>query len=80
MIFSTLSKVILENFQSIQQFSEVKIKPITILVGPNSAGKSSIYDVLSIFEMLFIKILEIHLFLNNNLKSFKLLNPARTRA
>lgn len=70
MIISTLSKVILENFQSIQQFSEVKIKPITILVGPNSAGKSSIYDVLSIFEMLFIKEKANNNALENNLKKW----------
>ena len=41
-----LSKIILENIQSIEEYTEIPIEPITILVGPNSAGKSAILDVL----------------------------------
>ncbi|MDC1173185.1 DUF3696 domain-containing protein [Methylophilaceae bacterium] len=41
-----LSKIILENIQTIEEYTEIPIEPITILLGPNSAGKSAILDVL----------------------------------
>lgn len=40
----TIEKISLENFQSFQEKVEIPIKPLTFLFGPNSAGKSSIYD------------------------------------
>jgi hypothetical protein len=49
-----ITKITLENFQSIKERVSLPIKPLTILVGPNSAGKSSVYDALDIFELLFI--------------------------
>jgi hypothetical protein len=43
---SSLKKLIIENFQSIEEFTEIEIKPITLLMGPNSAGKSVIKDAI----------------------------------
>lgn len=49
-----ITEITLENFQSIKDRFTVPIKPLTILVGPNSAGKSSIFDALEIFELLLL--------------------------
>ncbi len=43
----------LENFQSIKNRTEIPIRPLTFLYGPNSAGKSSILDALSFLEAVF---------------------------
>ena len=37
-----LESIALENFKSFKELPELKIKPITILCGTNSCGKSSI--------------------------------------
>jgi len=37
-----ISKIIIENFKSIKDKVEIDLKPITLLFGPNSAGKSTI--------------------------------------
>lgn len=42
----------LENFQSIESRTRIDFKPITMLFGPNSAGKSSIFDALELFRTL----------------------------
>ena len=35
-----INKITLENFKSIKDRVEIDIKPITLLFGPNSAGKA----------------------------------------
>ena len=40
------SKVILENFKGIGERQEFELRPITLLFGPNSAGKSSVIQAL----------------------------------
>ena len=45
-----LKKIYLKNFQSISSDTPIKIKPLTILCGPYSAGKSAISDALRIFQ------------------------------
>lgn len=41
-----LSKIRIKNFKCFQDTGELKIRPLTILVGPNSSGKSSILQML----------------------------------
>lgn len=43
-----LRKIGFENYKSFKNYTELEIKPITVLVGPNSAGKSSIINLLKI--------------------------------
>jgi len=43
-----LRKIGFENYKSFKNYTELEIKPITVLVGPNSAGKSSIIKLLKI--------------------------------
>ena len=43
----------LENFQSIKNRTEIPIRPLTFLYGPNSAGKSSVLDALRFMEAFF---------------------------
>ena len=50
---SQLTKLYIENFQTIGNYQEIPISPITILVGPNSAGKSGVLDILNLFSTLF---------------------------
>ena len=47
---SQLTKLYIENFQTIGDYQELPITPITILVGPNSAGKSS--SIIDFIEVL----------------------------
>jgi predicted ATPase len=47
-----ISAIEIENFQSIQQHTRIDLKPITLLFGPNSAGKSSIFDALELLGIL----------------------------
>jgi hypothetical protein len=42
----------LENFQSIEARIRIDFKPITMLFGPNSAGKSSIFDAFELLRIL----------------------------
>ena len=42
-----LTKIAIENFKSIGRRIELELKPLTILVGPNASGKSSILEALS---------------------------------
>ena len=51
---SKLTKIILENFQSIEDRHELEMGGINILVGPNSSGKSAIFDVLTFFSKCLI--------------------------
>lgn len=43
---TSLSKVIIGGFKSIRDRVEVSIAPITFLFGPNSAGKSTLFDAI----------------------------------
>jgi len=43
-----LTKIAIENFKSIGRRIELELKPLTILVGPNASGKSSILEALSL--------------------------------
>jgi predicted ATP-dependent endonuclease of OLD family len=49
---SNLTGVFLENFQSLRAPAYIKLKGITMLYGPNSAGKSSILDALDFIHKL----------------------------
>jgi hypothetical protein len=48
-----LNAIIIENFQSLRDPVEVRLAPITLLYGPNSAGKSAVMDALSYAHALF---------------------------
>lgn len=50
--YTQLKKIYIENFQAIEEYQEIDISPITILAGPNSAGKSAILDFLEGFSEL----------------------------
>lgn len=56
--FSLLSLEI-EGFQSIREPVRIDFAPITLLNGPNSAGKKAVFDALELkkiyFKMLFLK-------------------------
>ncbi len=47
-----ITAIEIENFQSIEQRTRIELKPITLLFGPNSAGKSSIFDALELIRIL----------------------------
>ena len=42
----------LENFQAIELRTRIEFRPITMLFGPNSAGKSTIFDALELLRVL----------------------------
>ncbi len=48
-----IDQITIENFQSIKEKVAIPLRPITFLYGPNSAGKSSIFDALCFFESVF---------------------------
>ena len=45
-----LKKIYVQNFQSIDGYHELNVEAITILVGPNSSGKSAILDLFHALE------------------------------
>ncbi len=47
-----ITAIELENFQSIEQRTRIDLKPITLLFGPNSAGKSAVFDALELLQVL----------------------------
>lgn len=47
-----ITAIELENFQSLEQRTRIEFKPITLLFGPNSAGKSAIFDALELLNVL----------------------------
>ena len=47
-----ISAIELENFQSIEQRTRIEFKPITLLFGPNSAGKSAVFDAMELLRVL----------------------------
>ena len=48
-----LNAIIIENFQSLRDPVELPLAPITLLYGPNSAGKSAVVDAISYAHALF---------------------------
>lgn len=48
---SRITAIELENFQSIERRTRIELKPITLLYGPNSAGKSSVFDALQLLQI-----------------------------
>lgn len=47
-----ITAIELENFQAIEQRTRIELKPITLMYGPNSAGKSSIFDAIELLQVL----------------------------
>lgn len=45
-----LNKIEIENFKGFSEIQEIPIRPLTLLYGPNSAGKSSIIKSLLLFK------------------------------
>ena len=43
----------LENFQSIKESVRIEFAPITLFFGPNSAGKSAVFDALDLIECIW---------------------------
>ncbi len=43
-----LQLLVIENFQSLRGPVEIPIRPLTLLYGPNSAGKSAVFDALQL--------------------------------
>jgi AAA15 family ATPase/GTPase len=50
---SRILAIELENFQSIKEAVRIEFAPLTLLFGPNSAGKSAIFDALELIEYLW---------------------------
>ncbi len=49
-----ITAIELENFQAIDKRVRIELKPITLLYGPNSAGKSSIFDAIELLQILLV--------------------------
>lgn len=47
-----ITAIELENFQSIEARTRIEFKPITLLYGPNSAGKSAVFDAIELLRVL----------------------------
>jgi hypothetical protein len=47
-----ITAIELENFQSIERRTRIELRPITLLFGPNSAGKSAVFDALELLRVL----------------------------
>ena len=45
-----MSKIGIKNFRVFKEFTEFEIKPITLLTGPNNAGKSSFTKLLLLLK------------------------------
>ncbi|MEO6294179.1 MAG: DUF3696 domain-containing protein [Burkholderiaceae bacterium] len=48
-----LNSIVLQNFQAIRDRTEIPIRPLTFLYGPNSSGKSAIHDALLYVDTVF---------------------------
>ena len=48
-----LKKISLENFKSFKKLENFELKPLTLLCGTNSSGKSTILKLLLLFEQSF---------------------------
>lgn len=49
---SKITAIELENFQAIEQRTRIELKPITLMYGPNSAGKSSVFDAIELLQVI----------------------------
>ncbi len=47
-----ITAIELENFQTIEHRTRVEFKPITLMYGPNSSGKSSIFDAIELLRII----------------------------
>lgn len=47
-----ITAIELENFQAIEQRTRIELKPITLMYGPNSAGKSSVFDAIELLQII----------------------------
>ncbi|MDP7465548.1 MAG: AAA family ATPase, partial [Candidatus Marinimicrobia bacterium] len=45
-----LKSISFKNYKSFRRKTNLEIKPLTILVGPNNAGKTSITDLFALFK------------------------------
>lgn len=61
-----LKSISFENYKSFSEKQTIQIKPITILIGKNSSGKSSIAKLFPLFENSLSKKIEEPLLINNN--------------
>ena len=50
-----LTNISLQNFQSFREKVDIPIRSLTFLYGPNSAGKSAVYDALCVIDSLLHK-------------------------
>lgn len=50
--FMFLEKITIQNFKRIKKKTTFDLAPITILVGPNSSGKSSLLEAINLFDHL----------------------------
>jgi hypothetical protein len=50
---SKITAIELENFQSIKDLIRIEFAPLTLLFGPNSAGKSAVFDALDLIECIW---------------------------
>jgi predicted ATP-dependent endonuclease of OLD family len=48
-----ITGIAIENFKGIRERIEVKLKPLTLLLGPNSAGKSTVLHALRYVNEIF---------------------------
>ncbi len=46
-----LERLVIENFQSLRDRTEIPLRQITLLYGPNSAGKSAVLDALKMIRL-----------------------------
>ncbi len=60
-----IKKIRIKNYKAFRDYNEIEIKPITILVGPNSAGKSSLLKLISKLKSRYETILLEELNYNN---------------
>lgn len=49
-----ITGIVIENFKGIRERVEIELRPLTLLFGANSGGKSTIVDALSLFEQLLL--------------------------
>ncbi|HGY54550.1 MAG TPA: hypothetical protein ENK44_02500, partial [Caldithrix abyssi] len=54
-ILGSITKIYLENFKSIKDRQVIELKPITLLFGPNSAGKSTVIQALHYMREILLR-------------------------